>query len=148
VADAARRGSAAGTSHIVILCSFSMCVACSATTLRVPAPELPPRPAGTKAFSEMIKAKGQKMSDDEQSNLIGQFGVGFYSGFLVADKITVYSKGWNDPAGKTHVWQSEAGSSYTIAEVTGDEAIQAGSGTRLELSLREDAEDYLEDLKV
>ena len=40
------------------------------------------------------------------------------------------------------------GSSYTIAEVTGDEAIQAGSGTRLELSLREDAEDYLEDLKV
>jgi HSP90 family molecular chaperone len=79
----------------------------------------------------MIKAKGTKtLSDDEQSNLIGQFGVGFYSGFLVADKMTVYSKGWNDPDGKTHVWQSEAGSSYSIAEVEGDEAIQAGSGTR------------------
>jgi HSP90 family molecular chaperone len=79
----------------------------------------------------MIKAKGSKKLDsDEQSNLIGQFGVGFYSGFLVADKMTVYSKGLNDPEGKTHMWQSEAGSSYTITEVDGDDAIEAGSGTR------------------
>jgi len=105
--------------------------------------------SGTKQFQEMIKAKGTKTLDsDEQSTLIGQFGVGFYSGFLVADKMTVYSKGLNDPEGKTHMWQSEAGSSYTIAEVDGDDAIEAGSGTRLELSLREDAEDYLEDLKI
>jgi len=105
--------------------------------------------SGTKAFSEMVKAKNDKsLSPEEQSNLIGQFGVGFYSGFLVADRMTVYSKGLNDPDGKTHRWESEAGSSYTIAEVDGDEAILDGSGTRLELSLREDAEDYLEDLKI
>jgi len=105
--------------------------------------------SGTKAFSEMVKAKNDKsLSPEDQSNLIGQFGVGFYSGFLVADRMTVYSKGLNDPDGKTHRWESEAGSSYTITEVDGDEAIADGSGTRLELSLREDAEDYLEDLKI
>ena len=105
--------------------------------------------SGTKAFAEMAKAKNDKsLSPEEQSNLIGQFGVGFYSGFLVADKMTVYSKGLSDPEGRTHVWESEAGSSYTISQVEGEDAIKDGSGTRLVLSLREDAEDYLEDLKV
>ena len=104
--------------------------------------------SGTKAFAEMVKAKKKDLAPEDQSNLIGQFGVGFYSGFLVADTMRVYSKGLNDPAGKTHLWESQAGSSYTITEVEGAEAISEGSGTRIELSLREDAEDYLEDLKI
>lgn len=106
--------------------------------------------SGTKAFAEMAKAKkgATNLNPEDESQLIGQFGVGFYSGFLVADTMKVYSKGLNDPEGKTHVWESAAGSSYTIAQVEGDEAIEAGSGTRIELSLREDAEDYLEDLKI
>ena len=46
-----------------------------------------------------------------------QFGVGFYSGFLVADRITVVSKGLNDMEGGSHKWESEAGSGYTITKV-------------------------------
>ena len=48
--------------------------------------------------------------------MIGQFGVGFYSGFLVADKMTVITKGLNDNDGKTYKWTSDA-TGYTIEEV-------------------------------
>jgi len=101
--------------------------------------------SGTKKFEEMVKAKEQA-KDDMQ--LIGQFGVGFYSGFLVADKITVYSKGLNGDDGKTFKWSSEAGSGYTIAEVDGEEAIAGESGTRIVLQLREDCEEYTDPFKL
>eukprot|EP00960_Hanusia_phi_P048199 758817-Hanusia_phi.AAC.1 len=119
--------------------------------------------SGTKQFAEMLKAK-EKNKGDSAANLIGQFGVGFYSGlsclkhqehliieptgFLVANKMTVTSKGLNDEQGRSYRWESEAGSSYTISEVEGDSSIEGKSGTRIELTLREDAEEYLDDLKI
>jgi heat shock protein beta len=67
--------------------------------------------SGTAKFMEMLQSK----SDGE--NLIGKFGVGFYSAFLVADKITVSSKNAADD--KAWTWESEIGaSSYTIREAS------------------------------
>ncbi|EKX42297.1 hypothetical protein GUITHDRAFT_95701 [Guillardia theta CCMP2712] len=100
--------------------------------------------SGTKQFAEMLK----KNKGDSAANLIGQFGVGFYSGFLVANKMTVISKGLNDEQGRSYRWESEAGSSYTISEVEGESGIEGNSGTRIELTLREDADEYLDDMKI
>jgi len=101
--------------------------------------------SGTKQFAEAMKAKE---SGNNDVNLIGQFGVGFYSGFLVADKITVITKGFNDASGKTYKWESEAGSSFTITELENSDEIKGASGSKLILSLREDAEEYLDDFKI
>ena len=88
--------------------------------------------SGTKQFLEALKSSGNV-------NLIGQFGVGFYSYFLVADKVTVVSKSVDD---KQHVWESEAQDSFTVYEDT--EGEQLTRGTRVILHLKEDAEDYLD----
>lgn len=93
--------------------------------------------SGTKKFQEAL-------GKTDAVNLIGQFGVGFYSGFLVADKMTVYSKRED----VSHAWESDA-KSYTIREMTpADEPIPTSSGTRIELSLKEDCDEYLEDYKL
>jgi len=92
--------------------------------------------SGTKKFLEAL-------GDNKQDiNLIGQFGVGFYSSFLVADKVRVLSKSMTD--GKVHAWESDAtGGSYTISQVEID-PFETASGTRLELSLKDDAFEYME----
>merc|ERR1711968_311652 len=64
--------------------------------------------SGTKAFAEAL---GETPDD---VNLIGQFGVGFYSGYLVADKMTVTTKSMNSD--KTHTWSSDAKSGFTVRE--------------------------------
>merc|ERR1712196_241869 len=87
---------------------------------------------GTAKFMEMLKSQ----SDGE--NLIGKFGVGFYSAFLVADKITVYSKAANGDD-KTWIWESEINaSSYTIRE--SDETL--ARGTKIVLHLKEGCEEF------
>ncbi|KAG5191129.1 heat shock protein 90 [Tribonema minus] len=99
--------------------------------------------SGTAKFMEALGKGGQS----EDINLIGQFGVGFYSGFLVADRMTVVTRSWKDGAdAKQYRWESSAGSSYTICE-DDSEPIE-GSGTRLVLHLKEDCEQYLDDFKV
>jgi len=98
--------------------------------------------SGTKKF---LEALGSGTAD---VNLIGQFGVGFYSGFLVADKMTVQTQSMQ-PNSQIYTWESKAESSFSISEDTdGVEPFEGGSGTRLILHLKEDAFDYLESNKL
>jgi len=93
--------------------------------------------SGTRAF---VDALGDGTAD---VNLIGQFGVGFYSAYLVANKVEVATKSMQEGS-KQYKWTSEADSSYTIEEDTEGEPFEDGSGTRLILHLKDEAEQYLE----
>nr|WHU24049.1 heat shock protein 90 [Dinophyceae sp.] len=86
----------------------------------------------------------EAMAEGTDANLIGQFGVGFYSAFLVADKVSVTSK-CNDDAVQ-HVWESSADASFTVVEDPRGNTL--GRGTRVTLHLKEDAHDYLSEDKL
>merc|ERR1719301_497545 len=84
------------------------------------------------------------MAEGADANLIGQFGVGFYSAFLVADKVTVTSKNNDDPV--QHVWESTADASFTVVDDPRGNTL--GRGTRVTLHLKEDAHDFLSEDKL
>merc|ERR1712166_1005329 len=86
----------------------------------------------------------EAMADGADANLIGQFGVGFYSAFLVADKVVVTSKCNDDPV--QHVWSSSADASFTVVEDPRGNTL--GRGSRVTLHLKEDAHDYLSEDKL
>merc|ERR1712156_438707 len=86
----------------------------------------------------------EAMAEGGDANLIGQFGVGFYSAFLVADKVTVTSKCNDDPV--QHVWESSADASFTV--VPDPRGNTLGRGSRVTLHLKEDAHDYLSEDKL
>ena len=95
--------------------------------------------SGTAKFMEMLQ------SQSEGENLIGKFGVGFYSAFLVADKITVTTKNAEDD--KAWTWESEINSSsYSIKEAAADDALKRG--TRIVLTLKDGAEEFADDAKL
>ncbi|NDY83322.1 molecular chaperone HtpG [Orrella sp. NBD-18] len=94
--------------------------------------------SGTKEF--FSKLTGDKQKD---AQLIGQFGVGFYSSFIVADKVTVRSRRAGAPAEQAIEWVSDGQGEFTIASID-----KAGRGTEVVLHLREDSEEFLNGHKL
>jgi heat shock protein beta len=92
--------------------------------------------SGTASLMEQLQQGGDL-------NLIGQFGVGFYSVYLVADRVRVVSKHNSD---KQHIWESDAGGSYTIAEDPRGDTL--GRGTEITIFLKESEKEYAEEKKL
>lgn len=94
--------------------------------------------SGTKAFLESL---GTDQAKDSQ--MIGQFGVGFYSAFIVADKVTVRSRAAGAPADEGVFWESAGEGEYTIADIE-----KAERGTEITLHLRDDEKEFLDNWRL
>jgi TNF receptor-associated protein 1 len=93
--------------------------------------------SGSKAFLKALSESGQK-----NANLIGQFGVGFYSAFMVAKSVRVYSRSWRkDEPG--HVWISDGSGSYEIEPSEGERR-----GTKIVIELKDDCTEFSQESRV
>lgn len=96
--------------------------------------------SGTAEFLSKVQDSDKKVSEDgEENDMIGQFGVGFYSAFLVADKVVVASKHNDD---KQHIWESDSAQFNIIDDPRGDTLKR---GSQVSLHLKEEAQDFLEE---
>ncbi|MCW5588443.1 MAG: molecular chaperone HtpG [Legionellales bacterium] len=94
--------------------------------------------SGTKEFLQTLT--GDQAKD---ANLIGQFGVGFYSAFIVADKVVVHTRKAGCDKGEAIAWESRGEGDYTIETITKDQR-----GTDVILHLRDDAKEFLEEWRI
>ncbi len=94
--------------------------------------------SGTKALLDTLKEKGESAGD-----MIGQFGVGFYSAFMVADKVEIRTHSW-DPNAESLKWESDGSGSYSITELPEE----ADRGTSITLHLKEEYHEYANDFKL
>jgi molecular chaperone HtpG len=97
--------------------------------------------SGTKAFLDRIEA-AQGSDSDEQSALIGRFGVGFYSSFMVADRVEVISRRAGSDA--AFIWSSDGKGSFTVGPVSPTATEAPRRGTRVVLHVMENAKEYTE----
>jgi molecular chaperone HtpG len=95
--------------------------------------------SGTKAFLETLKRSEVK----DRPELIGQFGVGFYSSFMVSDKVTVISRPAGGKSNEGVKWESDGQGEFTMESVD-----KSTPGTEVILHLREDAPEYLQEWKI
>jgi len=93
--------------------------------------------SGSKQFLEALKESG-----GTNENLIGQFGVGFYSAFMVANEVKVYSRSWKEGE-PGHVWTSTGAGSYEVEEVEGQRR-----GTKIVLSLKDEDKQFASDSTI
>ncbi|MCM8542120.1 MAG: molecular chaperone HtpG [Lentisphaeraceae bacterium] len=95
--------------------------------------------SGTKAFMQKL----QESQESDVPEMIGQFGVGFYSSFIIADKVEVITRKAGTPPSEGVKWTSEGTGSYSIEEIE-----KASRGTEITLFLKEDTDEFLEEWKI
>jgi len=97
--------------------------------------------SGTKKFMQALESAKDQKNDDV--NLIGQFGVGFYSAFVVADKVVLTTRKAGDAADQAIQWTSDGSGGYTLAQVAKDTR-----GTEVVLHVKDDSKDFVNNWRL